>query len=157
MLIVLIFIITGVIITQLAIKFKPKGFMAKEDRVLTCVLVILWWVGLIAATGGIRFNNGIELEKLRVFATIDKPNIELAIEKTTNYLNETNKTEWGIEKVALYQKTSDRIGELVQQTAQYNKLLVGYLIYKQNPFTSWFVPSIEGLKLIKFESFEGEK
>ena len=156
MLIILIIIVIGVIITQLTIKFKPKGLMAKEDRVLSCLLVIAWWTILLAATGGIRFYNRIELEKLRVFSTIDKPNIELAIEKTTNYLNEKDKTEWGIEKVALYQKTSDRIGELVEQTAQYNKLLVGYLIYKQNPFTSWFVPNVEGLQLIKFESFESE-
>jgi len=86
--------------------------------------------------GGVRFGNGIALEKLRIFATVDKPNIELVIKKTTDYLNEIDKTEWGIEKVALYQKASDRIGELVEHAFQYNQLLTGYLVYKRNLWTS---------------------
>ena len=147
----LIFAVIGMVLLYWGIKYKGTGYSAKENTIGVRAIVIAWWLVLFIILGCVRLYNGIEIKKLYVFATIDQPNIQRVIDRTIDFLNETNSTEWGLEKIALYQTASDRNAELVTRIFDYNQQLVGYRIYHDNLWTSWFIPYLKDLQFIKLE------
>jgi len=101
--------------------------------------------------------NSVDVKRLRVFRDINKPNIERIIEETTGYLGRLNTTEWGLEKMQLYQAASERLVLLTEKANEYNKELAGYRYYKASPLFSWFVPRLDDLEYIEIKFKGGEE
>ncbi len=97
---------------------------------------------------GTLLDNKIKIERMELFQSTTVENYRKVISQTSQLSDEIKKSEFSVEKFALYQSLSQRLVELNEEITEYNRLLIGYRVLKNNLLFNWYYPDLDGLEII---------
>ena len=118
-------------------EWLPRGF--------AIALTVAW----ILVGSMISLDNKMKIERMEVFQSVTVENYREIVSQTLLLSDEPSKSEWSIEKFALYQSLSQRLLDFNREITEYNRDLAGWRVLRGNPFTNWFVPDLDNLELVK--------